>query len=228
MAGRKQHYVPQFFQRGFGVPTPGKPKMIWVFQKGQQPALAEIKRTAREWDFYSQPAPNGSPTLDGKLTNLETELARRVAEVRAIPAGESVNASVAASIVAHLAPRTSHIRATFEHGMKGLLTGAIGALTDSDNVKRLLGLNGEAPSDRFLQNVSRTLKDDGRFGHLGLPEPVLEQMAFQLAKENFDQLFKVQLPTISSALGSLISNAESLARDGHNKALDSAIEKRLW
>jgi hypothetical protein len=178
MAGRNQHHIPQFFLRGFGVPISGKPKKIWLFEKGQAPFLAEIKRTATALDFYSPPSPDGSPTLDSKITDLETLLARRVAEVRATSVGQSVDASVAADIVAHLAPRASHIRVAFEHGIKGILTGAIAAFTDSKNVERLIGLNADAPSHRFREKISKTLMEDERFGQVGLPEPVLEQVAF--------------------------------------------------
>jgi Protein of unknown function (DUF4238) len=225
MTGRNQHHIPQFFLRGFGVPTSGRPKKIWLFEKGQDPCLAEIKRTASAVDFYSPPSADGSPTLDGKMTDLETPQARCVAEVRAISVGQSVDANVAAGIVAHLAPRASHIRATFEHGIKGILTGAIAAFTDTKNVERLLGLNADAPSDRFREKISKTLKDDERFAQVGLPEPVLERVAFRLAKEHFGHSFEAELPAISSALGRLMSAAESLARDAHNKALDSVIDE---
>src|SRR5712691_10998902 len=225
MAGRNQHYIPQFFQRGFGAPAGGKPKEIWVFRKGQAPELAEIKRSATGFDFYSPPTSDGSPTLDDTITDQETPLARRVAEVRAMPVGQSVDTNVAADIVAHLAPRTSHIRAALEHGINGLLTGAIAAFTNSENVERMLGLNANAPSDRFRQQLRKIVEEDARFEQIGLPKPVLERVAFQLAKENFSHLFKAYLPEVGFTLDRVMSNAESMVRDGHNKALSSAVDK---
>jgi len=227
MAGRNQHHIPQFYQRAFGVPTGGRPKEIWEFIKGRSPTLVAIKRAAVDRDFYSPPSPDGSRTLDGKITDLETPLARLVAQVREIPAGGSVDANMAAEIVSHLAPRTSHFRASFEHGLKCILSKATAAFTDSKNVERLLGLNADAPTDRFRKQLREALKEDERFRQVGLPEPVLEKVAFQLAKEHFERSSQLGLPEISSTPGVLISNTESLVRDGHNKGLDSVIDKNV-
>src|SRR4051794_26704413 len=125
MSGEKQHYIPSFFQRGFGVPRSGKPDQIWKFEKGMTPSEPSIiKRTAVGVHFYSPLPSDGTVSLDEKLTKLETPLSRDVAKARAAGVGKPVNPEVAARVVTHLAPRTSYMRAALERGLKGVLTGA--------------------------------------------------------------------------------------------------------
>ncbi len=54
MAGRKQHYIPQALQRGFGT-VAGKTTRVYVFRKEQETYCSSIVGVAAERDFYSRP-----------------------------------------------------------------------------------------------------------------------------------------------------------------------------
>ncbi len=216
-------------QRAFGVRRSGKPKQIWEFTPAGT-ELKLIKKTAAEDGFYSEPAPVGASTLDEQITDLETPLSRRLAALRTLPAGTIADPATAAELVSHLAPRTSHLRSVFTKGMTGLLDGAIEVFGDADNVKRLFGFDGDGPSDLLTDLLRPTLKKDPRFAlfvQLGLPEPVLEQMAFRIGKEHFDSTFGAGFGDIAAGLSRVRAQAEGQAREGHNTALGKLLEKNL-
>ena len=50
MAGRKQHFIPQALQRGFGV-AKGKKTQVYVFKKGQEPYHSSTEGVAAQRDF---------------------------------------------------------------------------------------------------------------------------------------------------------------------------------
>ena len=201
-------------QRAFGVRRSGKPKQIWEFTPAGT-ELKLIKKTAAEDGFYSEPAPVGASTLDEQITDLETPLSRRLAALRTLPAGTIADPATAADLVSHLAPRTSHLRSVFTKGMTGLLDGAIEVFGDADNVKRLFGFDGDGPSDLLTDLLRPTLKKDPRFAlfvQLGLPEPVLEQMAFRIGKEHFDSTFGAGFGDIAAGLSRVRAQAEGQAK----------------
>ena len=68
MAGRKQHFIPQALQRGFGV-AKGKKTQVYVFKKGQEPYHSSTEGVAAQRDFYSEPSAEQS--LDDKITTYE-------------------------------------------------------------------------------------------------------------------------------------------------------------
>lgn len=51
MAGRKQHFIPQALQRGFGV-AKGKKTQVYVFKKGQEPYHSSTEGVAAQRDFW--------------------------------------------------------------------------------------------------------------------------------------------------------------------------------
>lgn len=68
MTTKLQHYVPQFYLKGFADPE--KPTNIWVYEMdGSQPRSQGIQGTAAESHYYSLEAASG-----GKDDGLETEV----------------------------------------------------------------------------------------------------------------------------------------------------------
>lgn len=223
MAGRNQHHIPQFLQRGFGIPTKGRAKNVWLFERSQEPRISLIKETAAGFDFYSPPALDAEETLDDRITDLETPLSRKVAKLRSLPIGSTVDPEIASEVVNHFAPRTAFFREFFGDAIQTLLNEAMGAFTDPERVIGLLGLDADGPEGRFREKIGSSLSDLPQIAQTGLPGPVIEQVAFWYAKENFAQFFEAQLPQITAHLEALLQSTEALTRDGHNKALDKGL-----
>ncbi|HEY3799096.1 MAG TPA: hypothetical protein VGL58_12135 [Caulobacteraceae bacterium] len=226
MSGRNQHHIPQFFQRGFGILRAGKPRDIWVFEKGVSPRTELIKRTAARVDFYSAPSDDGSLTLDDEITDVETPLSRKVAQLRALSIGARVDSSLAAEVVSHLAPRSGHVRAFLELGVDQIMAGAFQVFTDTDAVERLLGLDGGEPSERF-QQLTADFKALPIWQLVQLPEPVVDRVIFTFAKETFRQTFEQNQQTIGAAIELFRARAGGLVRDSHNKAVGEMLGSSL-
>ena len=76
MAGRKQHFIPQHYQRPFAIK--GSDERIWTYRKGKsKPIPTSIADTAAQRDFYSEPSTGDIPTLDDLITVYEQRRRRK-------------------------------------------------------------------------------------------------------------------------------------------------------
>src|SRR5215203_4903110 len=69
-----QHYVSQFYLRGWQVEVNSKPKRVWVYEKGERPRHSAIKNAAGEENFYA------IEEFDGTIDNSTTEQYLGIAE----------------------------------------------------------------------------------------------------------------------------------------------------
>ncbi|MGH0315152.1 hypothetical protein NKY46_02625 [Sinorhizobium meliloti] len=216
-SGPNQHYLPRFLQRPFGIRP--KRKEIWIFARGVAPEQKRLKEVGASDYFYSDPAPDGARTLDDEITDIETPVSRKLAFIRAEPVGAVVNAADAAEIVNHLVPRTAHVRVNIERGLRMMAQGIETILSDDDGVQSLMGLNEDEPNESFRKNLAEKLGEIEGIEELGLPESLIERIAFIAAKENFATLAADTLPILRNLFSSWLETTDDFAREGHNKAL---------
>ena len=220
-SGPNQHYIPRFVQRAFGIP-PSR-RQIWYFERGRPPEQRAIKRTASQDHFYSRPARSGDLTLDDRITSVENPLSLALRAIRSLPVGNSVDSHNAAAIIAHLAPRTAHIRDTLKQGVAKILDHATALFTDPANLQAIVGLDQPLPNDQFRERVLADLIERHQLVELNLPTQVLERVAFYLAKENVSDWLETGLPLLRPILDNLLSGSDRLVRDSHNKALAQSL-----
>ena len=224
MAGSNQHHIPRFLQRGFAVAGSDGFK-IWRFDTERAPKKpSSIRSTGSEENFYSEPSSDGFPTLDDVITDQENPLSHKLIELRSQPIGADVNPYLAAELVNHLAPRTAHLRQTLERGMRQLVSGAAELITQQDKIERLLGLDKPIPTKAFTDRFSEELKKVQQMeqvAELGLPDTVLERIAFQHARENIDAAMVELMPMFNRLFADFLEKSSDIARTGHNKALSS-------
>ena len=109
MAGRKQHFIPQHFQKPFAIK--GSNEKIWLYRKSNpNPIPTSISDTAAQRDFYSKPSMENIPTLDDLITCYEQVLHPKVDELRRLVIGDNIPAAEVAELVTHLAMRSSYMR----------------------------------------------------------------------------------------------------------------------
>ncbi len=181
-----------------------------------------IEETGASWDFYSAPAVDGEATLDAKITAVEKKALKRLATLRTLPIGSIAPANLAAEVVAHLAPRTSHLRDVFGQGAEKLMRG-VADVFDGENIFRLFGLDDEQPSEQFNKHFADKF-NDSHFQSLGLPHFVLKRVAFYYLKENFKSSFDTKLIQIFLKSFSLPKDS---ARNGHNRALQGILGNNI-
>lgn len=220
MSGRRQHHIPRLHLRGFLIDAPGKTEKVCVYRKGRDPFVSPIEFVATERDFNSSPSTDESETLDDRITYYESsQLAGLMQTLRAAAIDETIDPEIAAEVIAHLAPRASHLRSVFSKGMTGIIETAHEAFMDEDNLARLIGLNDLAPSEAFRTLVMEPLYKEPAMASMPIPKPLMLQLVFWLARENFNSLFAQQDPMLGDMLSNLLEKAKDVARDGHIKAM---------
>ncbi len=123
MAGKRQHYIPRFLQRGFLYPDPvaDAGERIWQYRKGAVPLLVGIRDAGVEDWFYSRKSVDGSLTLDDLITKAERPFLMPLAELRSQPLRAPVDPDLAARLVVHLVMRTNSVRRFFTQGANRII-----------------------------------------------------------------------------------------------------------
>jgi hypothetical protein len=223
VSGDYQHFIPQLLLKGFSTKAPDGSKCVWVFERETAPALEQIKRMGGDIHFYSAPAKDGSETLDDAITKYENRLGSLVRRLRKQKPGPIAEAEALAEAIAHLTIRTNSVRTVFSRAAKQMIAKAAGVFTDPKHFRSLLGLHGDIPSDHFRKMIAKWADENPAFRQTGLPLGALERVLFSLAKENFARFFEESRPQMHAALAGIYLRAESLASDGHKKALMAGV-----
>ncbi len=216
MAGRKQHFIPQALQRGFGV-AKGKKTQVYVFKKGQEPYHSSTEGVAAQRDFYSEPSAEQS--LDDKITTYERlVLSPAIAALREAPVGP-VDSHVAAAVVVHLSIRS----AFFRDSSSAIATQILDSLTDamrSDETARAFlevdSLQSEAALIKLIEE--ELLLQFGAIPESG--RKALAKLVHFRAREKFPEMFPAMATMFLQQLGILLDRVPQMIFSGHSKALD--------
>ena len=109
MSGRKQHFIPKHFLKGFIVPD-GRDQ-LWMYRRNSlEPKLVSRNDVAAMRDFHSK-------SMDNHITDYEEEnLASLVEKARNVSVGKKLCAHLIGEIGAHLMIRASYLRNFIEIG----------------------------------------------------------------------------------------------------------------
>lgn len=183
MAGKNQHFVPQFLQRGFVSTEPEnvgfghKPKKAkkkkskaWVFDRGKKAYLTSVRNKGAERYFYGVE----DSAADVRITNAESEYAGLVNELRTNTVNTCLFSSRLriAELVAHLFVRTKHVRNSLEEAGGIML----------ETAESLLGTR--ADFERFVRTVFRRKADEIEEGLYDNLTPAQQKIARRKLREN--------------------------------------------
>jgi hypothetical protein len=220
MAGKNQHYIPRFLQRGFLHDPQEKAERTWLHRRGAQPRLVGIRSVGASEYFYSKLSADGSETLDDQITALEGGLAAEVAALRNKPIGVPVDAHIAARLTTHLLLRTAHLRSVFSQGAVQLMDGAASAFADTAAMRHVFKVDSLEESTAFSQELE-TAVQKLPLEALSIPRPLASRIAMFFARERFDSVYNENRSTIATALAHIVRMTPDMARDAHNKSLTS-------
>ena len=111
MAGRNQHYLPQFAQRPFKTNETGNRAKVFRYQYEAPPQRSRrIMKTGADKFFYSDDTPTAQPNLDARITALENELSLIHQRLCSQTAGPVENSDEAIKLAQHLGMRTRALR----------------------------------------------------------------------------------------------------------------------
>jgi hypothetical protein len=225
MSGPNQHFIPRMFLRGFGVQTDrGKPTKIWKYtHDGAE--LQDISNVGADEYFYSHPDdPEEARSLDDRITRYESARLRKLlGQLTSARVSDAIDPMLAAEVVAHLAPRSSHLREIMGLGMGALINMVGQILSDVDLAKTFVGLSGRHPSDQFRQLAQQQIEQLRSLSGTSIPFGILERMSFVLAKENFGEIHRDFSDNFPGAIESLQATSSPIIREKHNELLNESL-----
>lgn len=223
MAGRKQHFIPQALQRGFGVVV-GKATRVYVFKKGMEPYRSSTEGVAAQRDFYSEPS--NEESLDDKITNYENSvLAPAIAAMREAPAGV-IDSQLAAAAVVHLSIRSAFVRGSFSAAAIEILDHFATAMRGDESARTLLEVDSISSESMLVKSIKENIL--GQFE--SAPESgrnALEKMVHFRVREKLPQTLPDIAASVLQQVGMLLEKIPELIVDGHEKALKKDLAPPL-
>ncbi len=216
MSGTRQHFIPQFLQRGFSSNRSSDASFTWVYRKGKDPFETNILNSGVEGNFYTL---ENDPTLDNAITDLEGELASLLSVLRTLPTGE-INDPRIPKLIAHLAVRTRHLRQSYLNASGYILSQLIDLVGDQQRF--LAYFESRVRKDPSM--IRRPIMEE--FSKRGIDPKHLEQ-AFPLIERMLPQFFREIGPHLSAAAAKLkqeLPQRLSLAiKSGHVNGLLKSV-----
>lgn len=222
MAGKRQHYIPRFLQRGFLFDPQDDAERTWLHRRSNPARLVGIRDVGVSEYFYSKLRTDGVATLDDLITALERELEPGLTALRSGPVGDHIDSAMVSQLVSHLLLRTAHIRSIFAQAAIQVLDGVAASLfTDVEVLRGCIGvdsLSNSGPLHRAIDEALEKLP----LGQQSFPRPLARRVSGFLARELFDSLFIESQPMFAQALAEIMTRIPAMVRDGHNRALETS------
>lgn len=228
MAGRRQHYVPKFLQRGFLARNhpPEKGECTWWHFRGNPARPLSISHIGVEDFFYSRLSKDGVSTLDDQITNQETSIRADLDAVIKSPVELPLDAALAARLVTHFVLRTAFIRSTFAEAALNVLDSVIAMAGTIQGARAQLGIDGLTLSPRMSDIVTAVTAQLQAAG-MDIPPRLAERMLPYMLRERFDDLMGDLEPAIAQAQANIVTELPSTVAGAHKKVLAQG-DHRAW
>ncbi|HSR68713.1 MAG TPA: DUF4238 domain-containing protein [Acidobacteriota bacterium] len=225
MAGRRQHFLPQFLLKGFSSKEKGGSVFTWVCRKGGKLFEPNIQNVGVAKDFYDL----DTAEIDDRITRLEPQLAVILDKLRLETRSRRLVNDRIPELVTHFSIRTRHLRmAVFEAG-DFLMQLLLEHLEKPENLEEL--------ARAYLRRNPQLVKEIffKEFEKQGIPRRQTK-IFWKQQRHLFERLAKARLgeigimaPLIGLLKGKMTEALKKAAQDGHLKALAGAIipEPRL-
>ena len=236
MAGKKQHFVPQFLQKGFadkstsgsgfGKKSKKKKKVsVWVFDSQQKSYCTSTENKGAERFFYGLE----DSTVDTAITESETKYASLVHQLRQHTSSTSLASSrdAVAELVSHLFVRTKHVRDSGKEAFDIMLN-MLEQIQDAANFKSFMRNSIKANSSMIADDFKKRFRE---------ATPEQQQIISTKLKENpnlISDLFEVMVegeyinnPFNEEPFTSFREESASFTKDAHIKALEGSIAPKV-
>lgn len=225
MSGKRQHYVPRLLQRGFLNDPADGAERTWLHRRGASPRLVSIRDVGVEDWFYSRKSPDGTPTLDDTITELERDLGASIRALRASPPGLSIDAGEAARTVVHLVMRTAHLRRVFSAGLTYTTKEIESLFTDPDRLGGMVGVTGPAPASFILEAIRDSVAE---LVPRDIPAPLAERLVTFELRELSEDVIEQTITVLGPIFPQLLDGVAGMVRDAHNSILATSLESNAW
>ena len=177
-----------------------------------------------EW-FYSRTSPDGQPTLDDLITDVEGDLSATVNAMRGTLPGGVVDPYVAARCVIHLVMRTDHLRRMMSGAATSLTNELQSLFTAPSRLAGLFGLDAPELSQSLMGSIREAALE---LAPAGVPPSLAERLMSALIRENGDGLVRKATNAMEPLFPLLLDTLVSKVRDAHNRALETPPEGNGW
>jgi Protein of unknown function (DUF4238) len=146
MAGKKNHIIPKWMQKGFASRTVGEEVFTWIYRKGSNPFETNTGNSNAENYFYGR---KEELNADDVMTEVETyKLSPLINKLRNRNCDLNNSKTEIAELIAHFSIRTKTMRKGIEQMAEKTFEGMKEVLTDDETVSNVL-LN---PSEQQLES----------------------------------------------------------------------------
>ena len=213
MAGKRQHYIPQFLQRGFTIEKNGA--KTWVTRVDRKPYQSNIQNVGVEGYFYTK---EDDVLVDEIITEEEIAISSMINDLKKCKHGEIIYSKEVAKLIVHFEIRTRNLRVNFSQAFQNI-TEVIADTVKNQNIF-LKYLRKKISTDAFL--IEEQIKE--------LPISSSQRnMWITIFQKNPDLIINNIPEYILSNLACQITQQISIeiinkiAKDGHLKALKDTI-----
>ncbi|QKJ58810.2 DUF4238 domain-containing protein [Serratia fonticola] len=117
MSGKRQHFMPQFLQRGFSFDNGKKQQYTWQYRLDGKVLLANIKNVGTEGFFYSL---DSDHSVDDTITDAESDFSELVVALQNHNIDNIASLDIS-KFISHLESRTRHIRISIQNSFSCLM-----------------------------------------------------------------------------------------------------------
>jgi Protein of unknown function (DUF4238) len=229
MAGKRQHFIPQFIQSGFASHVSGDEIYTWVYRKEAKPFNTNIINVGVEGYFYSQ---DGDNQVDEEITEAEmSRFALLINTLRNSKGEVTVDPIEIAELIVHLEVRTRHFRQTILNTIEYLYGMMFKFLDDrhafGNYLRKRLPVLMKHQFNKELKSQYSKISAELLETLLIETQPLIEQQIESYLESLLDNLSTTteQIKTV------LLPILKDLNKAGHIKALKKSIaplEKIRW
>ena len=227
MAGKRQHILPRFLQRGFASNIVSKPNgretvFTWYYLKGLEPCEITTENVGLEKHFYGK---SGELSVDNDITDLEDMFAPVIRELRDKHDGYQITDSTVPDFVGHLSIRTKHVRDSFIDVAEIFADTLFRFLANHQNFRWwTLEYHKRHPE------VMRKMLDE-QFKKMGVPrfqrrlalESLTSEKRLKFISGVIDRDQSEYELTFMTLRSELLQKIPSMTKDGHIKALAKSL-----
>jgi Protein of unknown function (DUF4238) len=221
MAGKRQHYLPRFLQKGFSSRQSGKEVYTWVFKKDVEPYETNIINVGSEKFFYGDPAES---SVDEDITEKEAEFFPILDELRRYSADTIIENKHISDLIIHLITRTRHLRLSLEEMGKVLLEIFHRYLSNPKDLNDLILRYIKANPHELVKSIEKGFEEQG----IRKVDPKVIRRAKKWALKNASQLmaspaFHALRLSYIHAFSRLERDMPMLVRKSHLRALSEEL-----
>jgi hypothetical protein len=237
MAGKRQHYVPKFLQRGFLARKRSESEGEWTWWhfRGDSPKPLAITHIGVEEYFYSRLSKDGGRTLDDVITDRESGIQEDLTHARESPFGTLLDSVRMGRLVAHFVLRTAFIRSVFGNAAQQVVDEVIAAVGTVRGARKHLGIDDSAFSPHVASIVASVTAQLEAAGVV-IPPPLAERQVAYALREQFDAFMADIEPLLARVQAELLQGLPTTVAGSHRKALaegdheawEAALARLTW